>query len=101
MSMVGRIVSVATLLLVAACGAPATARPATGGGSAAPASAQAPALTPERERLLRDLIAKANQEGSLEAEIVDSAMPATTAIRDAFVSRFAPLGLNIQVNLGA
>src|SRR5262249_18634734 len=71
---------------------------------AAPASAQAaqaPALTPERERLLRDLIARADQEGSLEAEVIDSSMPGAMAIRDAFVNRFAPLGLNIQVNLGA
>jgi ABC-type Fe3+ transport system substrate-binding protein len=101
MRMLGRILAVAMLVLVASCGAFTTARPTTGGASAAPASAQTPALTPERERLLRDLIARANQEGSLEAEIVDSAMPATAAIRDAFVSRFAPLGLNIQVNLGA
>src|SRR5438309_11310885 len=96
MGAIGRILVIALLALLAACGAPAGATMPTGG-----ASAQAPALTPERERLLRDLIAKANQEGALEAELIDTAMPAAGAIRDAFVNRFAPLGLNIQVNLGA
>ena len=67
MSMVGRILAMVALLVVAACGAPSGATTATGGGGAAAAPAraqapQAPALTPERERLLRDLIAKANQE---------------------------------------
>src|SRR5262249_49813498 len=46
-------------------------------------------------------IAKANQEGALEVELIDTAMVGAGPIKDAFVNRFAPLGLNIQVNLGA
>ncbi len=90
------------LVLLAACrGAPAASPSPVSSVLAPPTRAPAPALPAERERLLRDLIARANQEGSLDAEVTDSAMPAAGAIRDAFLNRFAPLGLNITVNIGA
>ena len=95
-----QIVALVVLVLVSACGSGSAAAPAAGGAASAP-KAQAPALTPERERLLRDLIARANQEGALEAEVTDSAMPAAGSIKDAFVNRFAPLGLNIAVTISA
>ena len=47
------------LALLAACGGAPTATSPS--GARACTSAAAPALTPERERLLRDLIARANQ----------------------------------------
>lgn len=104
-----RILALATVLLLAACGAPATTTKPSGGATAGgvgavlapPTAAPAAALTPERERLLRDLVARANQEGSLEAEVNDSAMPAAGAIKDAFVNKFKPYGLNVAVNVGA
>ena len=96
------VIALAALMLVMGCGAPAAAPAPTGGASAAAAPrAQAPALTPEREKLLRELVARANQEGTVEAEVNDTAMPAAGAIKDAFLSRFAPYGLNIAVNIGA
>lgn len=88
--------------LVIACGPAASTAPAPAGRTgAAPASTAAPALTPERDRLLRNLVARANQEGALNAQIVDIGLPSAGSIRDAFVNRFAPLGLNITVNIGA
>src|SRR3954470_15819028 len=89
------------LALLAACGGAPRATTGASSATAGAPSATAPALTPERERLLRDLIARANQEGSVEAEVPDTAMPAAGTLRDAFVNRFAPLGLNISVNIGA
>jgi hypothetical protein len=100
MSIARRIAVLVALVLVGACGSGSAAAPATGAAASAPKAA-APALPPERERLLRDLIARANQEGALDAEVTDSAMPAASALRDAFVNRFAPLGLNIAVQIGA
>ncbi len=100
MGIAKQVAALVVLVLVSACGPGGAANPAAGGAGSAPKAA-APALTPERERLLRDLIARANQEGALEAEVTDSAMPAAGAIRDAFVNRFAPLGLNIAVNISA
>jgi ABC-type Fe3+ transport system substrate-binding protein len=100
MGITRQIAALVVLVLVSACGSGSGAAPAAGGAAGASKPA-APALTPERERLLRDLIARANEEGALEAQVNDSAMPAAGALKDAFVNRFAPLGLNIAVNIGA
>ncbi|HEY7064455.1 MAG TPA: extracellular solute-binding protein [Chloroflexota bacterium] len=100
MSTARQIAAVVVLVLIGACGPGNAAAPAAPAAASAPKAA-APTLTPERERLLRDLVARANQEGALEAEVTDSAMPAAGAIRDAFVNRFAPLGLNVTVNVSA
>src|SRR5581483_3609597 len=100
MGIAKQVAALVVLVLVSACGPGGAANPAAGGAGSAPKAA-APALTPERERLLRDLVARANQEGALEAEVADSAMPAAGAMRDAFLSRFAPFGLNVSVNVGA
>ncbi|HEY7065682.1 MAG TPA: extracellular solute-binding protein [Chloroflexota bacterium] len=97
-----RLLALASLTLLVACGAPAASSTAPSGearASAAPATA--PALTPERDRLLRDLVARANQEGTVDVEVVDTAMPAATALRDAFLGHLAPYGLNVTVNIGA
>jgi ABC-type Fe3+ transport system substrate-binding protein len=94
-----QLAALALILVLSACGS-GTAAPTDAGAAAAP-KAQAPAITPEREKLLRDLVARANQEGTLDAQVNDTAMPAAETLRNAFRQRFAPYGLNVTVNIGA
>jgi ABC-type Fe3+ transport system substrate-binding protein len=47
--------------------------------------------------LLKGLIAQANQEGSVSVETVDSALPASDSVKQAFLQYFRPLGLNVDV----
>ncbi|HTE85683.1 MAG TPA: hypothetical protein VK821_13215 [Dehalococcoidia bacterium] len=47
--------------------------------------------------LLKGLIAKANQEGSLSVETVDSVLPASESVKKAFLQYFQPMGLKLDV----
>jgi len=109
-------------LLLAACGgssqtaAPASSAAAATSGAAAgssgasgsslagqPQASAGAALPPgaANSDLVKSLIARANQEGSLAVETVDSSMPAAGTIKSGFIQAFQPLGLHIDVQVGA
>jgi ABC-type Fe3+ transport system substrate-binding protein len=95
-----------TSLFLAACGgggqaAPASSGAAPAGSTAAQASGAAAPASAATSQVVKDLIAKANQEGSLAVETVDSSMPSADHIKSGFQQFFQPLGLKIDMQVGA
>jgi len=84
----------ALALVLQACG-PAPAATPAGAQSGAPAQA-AQAAAPAGSAL-QQLIAKAQQEGSLRAQLLSTAAPESDKIKAAFLKKF---GLNINMEIG-
>lgn len=94
-------------LMAAACGgtANAPAGSASGGGPTSAAAASAPTTgslpaSGFNSELVKSLVAKANQEGSVSIETVDSVLPASDNVKKAFLQYFQPLGLKVDVQFG-
>lgn len=80
---------------------PSSAASPSAVASPSPAPQGSPVSSAVAQQALQALIQQANQEGDLEAEVVDTAMPAADSIKASFLQHFQPLGLNITMNIGA